>query len=263
MTLGWLLTITVLSSPYLLHGEPVAVRQPQGVLHGFLVLRAQSGDVLASGEMLQSLKGAQVTSVLRFQFKDGSSHEETTVFTQRKTFRLLGYRVVQKGPAFRRPTDMQVSAKGQVTIRYTEEDGKEKKIEERMELPADLANGMIPILVTNVDPKAEKTTVSMLASTPKPRLVKVEISPNGGDSFSVAGATKKALRYVAKIEIGGISGVIAPIVGKQPPDTHLWMMGGTAPGFLKSEGPLCEGCPIWRIELASPVWGGGKAGASE
>ncbi|MBL8216349.1 MAG: hypothetical protein JNK87_36870 [Bryobacterales bacterium] len=263
MRLGWLFATTVLSTPFLLRGEPVAVRQPQGVLHGFLALRGQNGGVLASGELMQSVKGAQVTSVLRFQFKDGSLHEETSVFTQRKTFRLVAYRQVQKGPAFKRPTDMQVNAKGQVTIRYTDDDGKEKTIEERMELPADLANGLIPILVTNVDPKAEKTTVSMLASTPKPRLVKVEISPNVGDSFSVMGATKKAQRYVAKIEIGGISGVIAPLVGKQPPDTHLWVVGGAAPGFLKSEGPLCQDCPIWRIELASPAWGGGKAGASE
>jgi hypothetical protein len=32
------------------------------------------------------------------------------------------------------------------------------------------------------------------------------------------------------------------------------MLGGSAPAFLKSEGPLCDECPIWRIELTSPVW---------
>ena len=57
-----------------------------------------------------------------------------------------------------------------------------------------------------------------------------------------------------KIEIGGISGVIAPLVGKQPPDTYVWISGGTAPGFLKSEGALVADGPIWKIELASPVW---------
>ncbi len=51
-------------------------------------------------------------------------------------------------------------------------------------------------------------------------------------------------------KIGGIEGKI----GKQPPDIHVWVLGGEAPAFVKMEGPLFYGGPIWRIELASPVW---------
>ena len=40
-------------------------------------------------------------------------------------------------------------------------------------------------------------------------------------------------------------------MGKQPPDTHVWVLGGEAPAFVKSEGPLYAGGPIWRIQLAS------------
>jgi hypothetical protein len=76
----------------------------------------------------------------------------------------------------------------------------------------------------------------------------------GEDSFSIGGVAAKAMIYTVKVDIGGISGVIAPIIGKQPPDTHIWMVGGSAPGFLKSEGPLSEGGPVWRIEMASPAW---------
>jgi len=94
----------------------------------------------------------------------------------------------------------------------------------------------------------------MLVSTPKPRVVKLEISPVGEDSFTAAGAAAKAMRYAVKVNIGGISGVVAPIIGKQPPDTHVWIAGGKAPGFVKSEGPLFQDGPIWQIELASPVW---------
>jgi hypothetical protein len=56
------------------------------------------------------------------------------------------------------------------------------------------------------------------------------------------------------VEIGDIKGALAPLVGKQPPDTNIWILAGTAPAFLKSEGPACEDCPIWRTELASPIW---------
>jgi len=40
-------------------------------------------------------------------------------------------------------------------------------------------------------------------------------------------------------------------MGKQPADTHVWVLGGEAPAFVKAEGPLYVGGPIWRIQLAS------------
>jgi hypothetical protein len=94
----------------------------------------------------------------------------------------------------------------------------------------------------------------MVVATPKPRLVKLVITPHGEDSFSAGGSAHKATHYVVKVEIGGIAGAVAPLVGKQPADTHVWILGGEAPAFVKSEGPLYDGGPIWRIELTSPVW---------
>ena len=235
-------------------GEQVPVRHREGRVHGFLVLRDQDEKIIASGSSLQFTRGNRVTSELTFHFPDGSLHQETTVFLQRRTFQLATYRLIQKGPVFRRPTDLSLNAStGQVNVQYTDEDGKTKTISERMKLPADLANGLVTTLLYNIDSKAPKTVVSMLVATPKPRLVKLEISPAGEDSFTVAGAGLKALRYVVKVDIGGISGLIAPLVGKQPPNTQVWIIGGTAPGFVKSEGPFFPDGPLWRIELASPV----------
>jgi hypothetical protein len=47
---------------------------------------------------------------------------------------------------------------------------------------------------------------------------------------------------------------VAPLIGKQPPDSHVWILEGEAPAFVKSEQPLYNGGPVWRIELVSPVW---------
>jgi hypothetical protein len=241
--------------------EQVLVRYLEGRIHGFVVLRDLDDNILASGELTQLANGSRVTTELRFHFKDGSIHEETAVFSQRRTFQLLTYHLVQKGRVFKRETDLSVNAStGQTIVRYKDDDGNEKTISDRLQLPADLANGIVTTLMSDIDPKAPKTTVSMLVATPKPRLVKLEISPAGEDSFSIGGSAAKALRYVVKVDIGGISGVIAPIVGKQPPDTHIWMVDGRAPGFLKSEGQLYEGGPIWRIEMASPIWPKGDSG---
>jgi hypothetical protein len=251
-----LLAISAVALSSSLMSEPVVTRYTEGLIHGFLVLRDTDDKILASGELSQRASGNRVTSQLVFHFGDGSLHEETTVFSQRKVFQLVSYHLVQRGKSFKRATDMRINAAtGLVTVISADDDGKEKTYSETMKLPPDLANGLSMTLVKDIDPKALKTTISMVASTPKPRLVKLVIEPEDvEDSFSVAGAPRKALHYTVKVDIGGIGGVVAPIVGKQPPDTHVWLVGGKSPGFLKSEGPLSDGGPVWKIELASPVW---------
>jgi hypothetical protein len=238
-----------------LPAEPVRVLREEGVVHGFLVLRTLDGIALADGDLIQVARGDRVTSRLVFHFKDGSVHDDTVVFSQRGRFRLVSDHLIQKGPTFPRPIDVTVNASsGEVTVSYREDDGKEKLLTERMELPEDVSNGLMFTLLKNIDSKAAATTVSMVAATPKPRLVKLVVSPEGEDAFSIGSSSRKAIRYVVKVEIGGIAGLVASLLGKKPPDTHLWVMTGEAPAFVKSEGPLYFGGPVWRIELASPTW---------
>jgi hypothetical protein len=250
-----ILICAALLQPGTLPAAPVAVRHTEGVVHGFLVLSGMDGNQLAQGDLIQVFASDRVTNHLVFRFKDGSLHDETAVFSQHGSFRLLTYHLVQKGPAFRQRTELSFDgSSGAVTVRYTEVDGKEKVATDRMELPPDVANGMILTLLKNIRPDGPPTTLSMVAATPKPRLVKLAITSQGEDPFSVGGSKRMALHYVVKVEIGGVAGAIAPLLGKKPPDLHVWILGGEAPAFVKMEGPLYYGGPIWRIELASPVW---------
>ncbi len=123
-----------------------------------------------------------------------------------------------------------------------------------MSLPPDIANGLTLTLLKNVRPKALPKTFSFVAATPKPRLVKLALSSAGQDRFSTGGTGREATHYVLKVEIGGLRGVIAPLVGQQPPDSHVWILDGEAPAFVRSEQPLYMGGPVWRIELVSPTW---------
>jgi hypothetical protein len=233
----------------------VAVRHPEGLLRGFLVLRTIEGDTLAGGDLAQESRGDRVTSRMVFHFKDGSIHDETVVYTQRRSFRLLSYHLVQKGPAFLIPMDVSIDGpKGRVTVRYKDEDGKEKVETEQKPLPADIANGMVLTLVKNIAPGAQETIVSMVGATPKPRLVKLKITKVGQEPFSAGGPRYEAIHYLVKVEIGGVTGVLASLLGKHPPDHHVWIVGGAVPGFVRAEGPLYLGGPSWRIELASPAW---------
>jgi len=244
--------------------EPVAVRHSEGLAHGFVILQTPEGATLADGDLIQNSSGTRVTTRLILRFKDGSRHEETTVYTQRTRFRLVSNHVVQSGPAFKTPKESTIDVRrGQVTIRYTDQDGKEVVSHEHPELPADLANGMTMVLLKNISPTTPKTIVSMLGFTPEPKLVQLEISPAGEETFSIAGAWRKAIHYVAKVHVPGLTGVVASVFGKIPPDSHIWILGGDAPAFVAAETSLFSGGPQWRIELASPKWPSGPSASAK
>lgn len=249
-----LLVVAILLQPDLLPAEPVTVRFKEGSVHGFLVLRTMEGKTLAAGDLIQVIRGDRVVSRLVFRFKDGSVDDETTIYSQRGNFRLISSHHIQKGPAFPRPTEVLINAStGQVTVRF-KDNGQEKVETDRLDLPPDLANGMILSVLKNIRPDTTETKLSYVAATPKPRLVKLSITPQGKETFLVAGSRRNATRFVLKVELGGVAGIIAPLLGKQPADTSVWVAGGQAPAFVKLEGPLYLGGPIWSIELTSPVW---------
>jgi hypothetical protein len=251
-----LLLIASLLSSTALMAESVTVRYKEGVSHGFLVLRTPDGKPIADGESTQVSRGDRVTNHMWFKFKDGSFYDEKTVFSQRGTFHLLSDHVLQKGPAFKRSLETSIDASsGEVTVRYTDDHNQEKVTTERLQLPADVANGILFTLLKNVQPDVPKTTVSYVATTPKPRLVSLEIIPQGQKPFSIGSHNHKALLYTIKVKIGGITGVIASVIGKKPPDTQAWVLTGEAPAFARSDGPLFGDGPIFRMEVAIPaVW---------
>ena len=53
----------------------------------------------------------------------------------------------------------------------------------------------------------------------------------------IGNSARKATHYVVKVKIGGIAGVERALIGKQPPDSHVWILQGDAPAFVESEGP--------------------------
>jgi hypothetical protein len=233
----------------------VPVRHPEGTIHGFLALRTLDGKTIAVGNAVQTVspQSHHVTSRTAFRFTDGSRFEETAVFSQSDEFRLVSHHALHEGPSFEQAIEMSIDVgSGQVRIRSTDAHGDRKEASEKMELPADLANGMVPILVKNGG--APGFTVSLVAATPQPRLVKLHIEEAGEQSFGIAGTQGSAMRYRVKVDLGGIVGVLAPLLGKQPGDTYIWIVRGEAPVFVRALGPLFAGGPAWRIELVSPDW---------
>ncbi len=235
------------------------MRHPEGTLHGFLALTTEQGQVLAIGDLIEIVRGDRVTSHLTFHFKDGSLDDETTVYTQRGVFRLISDHHIQRGPYFPHPIDMMIDVvKGIVVTRSPGKDGKDESATDRIKMPADLYNGLVTPVIKNVSPDAGETKVSMIVSTPKPRLVTLVIMPMAPQTFYLAGSPRKSSVYEIKIELGGIAGVIAPVIGKQPPNISMEILGGELPAFLRETGPLFEGGAVLSISLIGPTWPAGS-----
>ncbi|MGI8959239.1 MAG: hypothetical protein ACR2IV_05685 [Bryobacteraceae bacterium] len=247
-TFGLLLFLAALLRANL-YADPVPVRHPQGSAHGFVALKTLKGTRIATGDMTQIVHGDRVTSRLVFRFRDGSIDDDTTVFSQRGVFRLITDHHIQRGPSFPKPTDVLINAlTGQITSHT-----KEGKIRhDHLDLPPDVSNGLPPNLLMNVLPSAPETRLSFVAPTEKPRLIHVLIKPAREVPFTIGGTKRKAIDFVLHAELGGVTGMIAPIIGKQPPDYHIWILPGASPAFIREEGPLYQGGPTWRIEQISP-----------
>ena len=233
-------------------GELVRVRYLEGTIHDDLLLRATDGSVLAEGVLSQAVDGMLVTTRLVLRFKDGSLHDETVVFSQGGRFRLVRDHLVQTGPAFPRSIDMTVDGEsGRVRVAHGDGHGGQKQVEASFDLPLDLANGMVPTMLKNIGPDGPRRSLSLIVATPAPRLVRLAIASASPEPIPTgpAGESRAATHYVLKVEIGGVAGWLAPLVGRQPPDSHVWIAAGDPPAYLRSDQPFFVGGPPWRIEV--------------
>jgi len=233
-----------------LSAEPVRVRQSVGTAHGFLVVRSEGGEVIGRGDLIQTAHGTRVTTELSLHFKDGSVDDETAVYTQSGTFHLLSDHHIQKGPFFKTALDMTVEANGQVTIRTADKDGKVQSQTKHVDLPGDVANGMLASLLVNIPATTPGLKLGFVAPQgDKPRLIKLNVVPDSTEKFTVVGETLSATVFRIHLELGGVVGVVAPIIGKQPGDLYIWISESPAPQLLRLTGALADGGQVVSIEL--------------
>ncbi len=240
-----------------LHAQPVRVRFHEGVTHGFLLLRDPHGKIIATGDMTQRADGRKrFYAQLIFHFYDGSLYSDTTTYEERRTFKLISDHLVEKGPSFKVQSEQWLDVPKRVfKARTLDEHGKTKYAEKKnMKLPNDVMNGLVYLVVKNIIPTAKSTTVSMVVGSPEPRIVKLVITPRAQGTFLIGESKREELHYVIHIDITGLAGVVAPIIGKQPPDEQMWIAAGEVPTFLQERGELYNGGPIWTVELAGPRW---------
>jgi hypothetical protein len=234
--------------------DPVKVRLKEGSSRGFLVMSPPGGTPIAYGELRQKSTGNAIESRLLLNFTDGSLYDETVTFSQDSVFRLETYRHVQHGASLPTSAISFDRKSGRYKARTQEKKGDEEKVASgSLEMPSDLYNGLTLTLLKNL-PVGTGAKVKMAAFTPKPRLITMELTSEGEDRVVVGREIKKATRNLVKLEVGGLSGLIAPIIGKDPPDLRYWLIPGDVPAFARFEGAMYLNGPVWRLELMTVEW---------
>jgi hypothetical protein len=230
--------------------EQIPVRHIPLPEHRFMVVRSEAGKIIAGVEFSQVVQGDEVTMRLTYKFVDGSIDDETTTYKQQGTFRLVRNHHTQKGPFFSKPVDFAVeAATGIATSRTADKNGKIQVESEHVNLPDDLANGFVGTLLLNVAHNTKPFRVGILAPIGGGRLIRILISPEGEQPFQTTGQTLKATVFRIHPELGGIVGIIAPLIGLQPKDVMVWIHEGEEPAVVRVIGQLGGYGPVVSSEL--------------
>ena len=233
-----------------LGAEPIPVHFTQGQGRGFVVVRSAAGAIIGNGEYSQEAIGDRVTSRLTLRLRGGSLDDETTVYSQHGAYALISDHHIQRGPFFSDPSDSTISADGAVSIRTIGRDGKEKIVTSHLDMPADVSNGLVSTLLTNIPADKPEFRLGMFVPSGKGRLVQLRVTPEDKSYFSMIGVRHTVGVFRLHPELGGVAGVVAPIIGKQPADALVYVLEGDCPTVVREVGQLAEGGPIVSIELA-------------
>lgn len=233
-----------------LDAAPIEVRLVEGTAHGLLLVRSVSGEILGHGDFLQTAHTDRVESRLVLRFKDGSLHDETIAFSQQRVFALLNYRLVQRGPSFPETLEAVLDRKTGTYKVHSTRAGKEEASSGSIELPPDVYNGMVPMLLKNLVSAASET-VHVVAFTPKPKLIQLGMVPAGTQRLVAGDTTRQATRYALKPKLGATLRVFATLLGKAPADQECVILTEDVPAFVRCDGPLYLKGPVWRIEMTT------------
>jgi hypothetical protein len=251
MKLVSIVTIAVMCSPSM--AATIPVRFAEGLTRGYLVLKDTEGTILAHGDLLQIDKGKELDKRMVFRFKDGSLYDERVTFTEKDVFQLKSYRLTTRGPSFDADTEITMNpATGAYRVATTDhKDGKEKVLEGTLEMPDDVYNGLI-ITVVKDFPKGKGETIHFVAFTPDPKIIGLEMTPDGEHDIMIGDLKQKAVHYRMKPRLGFWMKFFAKLKNRMPSDLHAWVATDDVPAFVGFEGQMSMTGPVWRIEVVSP-----------
>jgi len=230
--------------------QPIPVRYALGTLHGFPSMSDLSGKVIADGELTQELKGDRLSVSVRWTFADGLEAEEHDTF-------LVGRELVQEqfawverkaGEELRRfEVDLTT---GQAAAAHRGAKAAMKREEVHLDLPhgRSFAGYGVALVASQVAlEQGAHFLVTVVAFTPKPRAVTLEVRRDGEERLQVAGRSIPCARYTLHPRIPFPLNLFA---GAK--DAHLWMTRAEPPGLVRAEQSMAaKDDPVVVIDVTS------------
>lgn len=147
-------------------------------------------------------------------------------------------------PFFSKASNCLVEESGNITIRTIDKDGKEKVEMSHIDLPPDVSNGFTGTMLLNASPNADPFKLSLVALAGEGPFIQLSVDVAGEEPFSlILGVRRKATVFRVHAELGGIAGVIAPVIGKHPKEVFVWTLEGEVPSLVREIGPLGQRKP--------------------
>ena len=238
-------------TPLLLLVLPLAVdievRVPEGTLHGFPIVRDETGRSIGVGDMKQWIERGRLHVQLEIDLADGRHIEEKTVLAARGRLEQLTWSIEERrGKAVLRKFSLDL-ASGRATTSKVREDGGTDSADVRLDGTRGAFCGIgISYAVKNQMVRldaGEAVTLSVVAFTPKPRVAKVTVSHIGTGQLAVGGRKISAGQYLVHPEVPAIAKLFEKV-----PDATLWF-APSPPGLLRADIQLLEPSdPTVRIE---------------
>ncbi len=235
--------------------EPVAipVRFAEGDSRVSLELHTSSDASPVQGELTHVVMADGVVESRMVFHLPNSVFEETATFTQAGVFELRSFHLVQGGSAFPADIDATLDHSGAYRIKSTSHtDGRVETFEGTIALPRDTYNGMVVTIAKNLQDGAPHR-VHVVAFTPVPRIVALDLAPAGRDRVVLGEREATAMHVVIKPRLNALLRILAKLKGVTPQDSHVWIVNDRVPEFVGFEGPMYTG-PVWRVNLSSSGW---------
>jgi len=209
------------------------------------------------------VRDGAIDSHMIFHFADSATaFEETVRFTQAGVFAMESYHLIQRGSVFPFAIDASLARDGRYIVKTTSKakNAVETQFAGKLDLPADVANGLVITLAKNIAPR-ETASVHIVAFTPEPRVIGLEIATSGTHDAMLGGHVERTTEFVLTPKLGAALHFFASLAGKAPPDSHAWIIADDVPTFVRFQGPMYYG-PVFRLTLASPTWPAGEGSAT-
>lgn len=218
----------------------VELRFPQADLHGFPRLSDEHGKPIADGELVQRKRGTRLLVHTTWRFHDGRVVVEDDVLETRPQLAQRSFRWVERrgGVELRR---FEVDFKSHQAHARKLEGQEMKRWDETLDLEAGKAFAGYPLalavsqLRSDLAAKDSKRDLTVVAFTPGPRAVTLEVSRKAGEHIQAAGRALPADLYTLHPNLPFPVSLVA-----HPPDSYLWFTRDAPPGLLRAEQNLAE-----------------------